>query len=363
MTARARHVFITGYPGLIAKPLLRKMLASDDQLIVTALVEPSRIDVAETELVRLGGLLGGGGDRRVRLISGDVTAMDLGLSGDEHRRLIGSVTEIFHLAAVHHLGVDRSTAERINVGGTQGVLDFASEVKGLERLVHFSSAFVCGKRSGVIEEDELEHGTGFRNPYEATKHQAEARVRAAAARMPVTIIRPSAVIGDSRTGEIERFEGVYSFLILLAASPAAIPIPLPGEGTAPLNLVPIDYLVDAVHAIAAQAETIGKTFHLVDPNPLSTRAVYELVARRAGRKAPRVHVAPQLTKALLRIPGLERWASTTHQAVDYLNHMAFFRSINTSEALEGTGIRCPRFESYADTLIEHVRRSMGALGS
>lgn len=349
-----RHAFVTGYPGFIARRLVRKLLAADDQLSISALVLASEKAAAEAEVMRLGPGLGASG--RVRLLVGDVSAMDVGLSGEEYRRLVDEITEIHHLAAVQQIGVARAVAERVNVGGTQNVLDLARSIRRLERLVHFSSAFVSGRRSGVVREEELEHGLGFRNPYEATKHQAERLVRAAADKLPITIVRPSTVVGDSRTGEIDHVDGVYSFILVLASSPAAIPIPLPGEGSAPLNLVPVDYVVDAVHAISAQPETIGKTFHIVDPNPQSARGVYALVAERAQKKVPSFTVSANLTKALLRIPGLERIAPASHQIVDYLNHFALWSSANTLDALEGTGIRCPRFETYVDSLVGFARR-------
>ncbi|MFO0724996.1 MAG: SDR family oxidoreductase [Myxococcota bacterium] len=344
-----RHALVTGYPGMIARRLVKKLLGTDDQLFITALIEASEAERAEAELLRIGA-----GDR-LRVMTGDVTAMDLGLSGGEYRKLLDQTTEVYHLAALQRLGVDRALADRVNVRGTQNVLDFAGSLRHLERMVHFSSAFVSGSRVGVIREEELEHGSGFRNPYEATKYQAELRVREAQKRLPITIVRPSAVVGDSRTGEIDRMEGVYQFLILIAASPAAFPIPLPGAGSAPLHLVPVDFVVDAVHAIASMAETIGKTYHIVDPSPWSARGVYELVAERSGRRAPRYSVSPNLTKALLRIPGLERFAPLSHQVVDYLNQLAFYAPANTLDALEGTGIRCPRLESYIDNLIAYVR--------
>jgi len=347
-----RHALVTGYPGMIARRLVKKLLATDDQLRITALIEASEKERAEAEVLRIDA-----GDR-LRLMTGDVTAMDLGLSGTEYRKAVDQTTEIYHLAALQRLGVERALAERVNVRGTQTVIDFASSLRHLERFVHFSSAFVSGSRVGLIREEELEHGAGFRNSYEATKYQAELRVREAQKRLPITIVRPSAVVGDSRTGEIDRLDGVYQFLILIAASPAAFPLPLPGAGSAPLHLVPVDFVVDAVHAITAQPDTIGKTFHVVDPSPWSSRGVYELVAERSGRRAPRYSVSPNLTKAFLRIPGLERFAPLSHQVVDYLNQLAFYAPANTLDALEGTGIRCPRLESYIDNLIAFVRQTM-----
>jgi nucleoside-diphosphate-sugar epimerase len=346
-----RSVLVTGYPGFIARRLVRKLLATDDRATITALVEAAQLDAAEADRARVDA------GERLRVVTGDVTAMDLGLSGDEVRQVVATTTEVHHLAAVQRLGVDRGTAERVNVGGTRNVLALAGEMQHLERLVHFSSAFVSGLRTGVIREEDLEHDAGFHNAYEATKYQAELLVRQASKRLPITVIRPSAVVGDSRTGEVDRLEGVYHFLIFIAASPAAIPVPLPGDGSAPLNLVPVDYVVDAVQAIAAEPSTIGKTFHVVDPNPWSVRHVYALVAERAGRRAPGLSVPQNLTKALLRIPGLERLAPVGHQVVDYLNQLAFYTSPNVTEVLDGTGIRCPRFESYVDALVAYAKRT------
>lgn len=348
-----RHALVTGFPGFIARRLTRKLLAADDALTLTLVTEPSQKAVAEQELVHLAAAAGAEG--RAQIVTGDVTWMDLGLSGAEFRGLTERTTEIYHLAAVHTAGGDKDLVNAVNVQGTSNVLALARVMKGLDRFVHFSSAYVSGDRTGVILEEELEEGQGFHNAYEASKHRAEVLVRRAADRLPVTIIRPAGVVGDSRTGEIDRFDSVYHIGMLLAASPVAVTIPLPGDGNAPLNLVPVDYLVDAVHAIATSPSTIGKTYHVVDPNPISSRGVYEAIAARSGRKLPRYHVSPNLAKVLLRFPGLERFAAVSHQAIDYLNHMAFYNSRNTVEALEGTGIRCPQFEEYVDALMRYVR--------
>lgn len=353
----SRHALVTGFPGFISRRLVRKLLATDDDLRMTLVSEPSQQALGEEELQHLEATVHAGGPirERVKLMTGDVTWMDLGLSGAEFRALVSDVTEIYHLAAVHSLGGDKDLVTAVNVQGTSNVLALARAMKQLDRFVHFSSAYVSGDRTGVILEEELECGQNFHNVYEASKHRAELLVRRAADRLPVTIIRPAGVVGDSRTGEIDRFDSVYHIGMLLAASPVATTIPLPGAGRAPLNLVPVDYLIDAVHAIAVEPSTVGRTFHVVDPNPLSSRGVYEAIAARTGRKLPKYQMSPNLTKALLRIPGLERFAAVSHQAIDYLNHMAFYNSRNTMDALEGTGIQCPQFEEYVDNLMRYVR--------
>ena len=352
-----RHALITGFPGFIARRLVKKLLTADDELSMTALVEAHQMAAAEQALADLSEHSTGDLPltSRVTLLIGDITAMDAGLSGSEFRSLTECVTEVYHLAALRAVDTDQPRAEAVNVHGTQNVLGIAKAARQLQRFIHFSSAYVSGDRQGVIMEDELELGQSFRNAYEATKYRAEVIVRRASGRLPTTIIRPSGVVGDSRTGEVDRFDSVYNLGMLLVASPVAVPVPLAGEGRAPLNLVPVDYVVDASHAIASDPTSIGQTFHVVDPNPLPARRVYEAIAARAGRKLPRYRVPPNLTKALLRFPGLERFAHVSHQAIDYLNSMVFYNSRNTLRVLEGTGIECPDFETYVETLMQYVR--------
>ncbi|MCB9655960.1 MAG: SDR family oxidoreductase [Deltaproteobacteria bacterium] len=351
---REPHAFVTGYPGFIARRLVRKLLLANDALTMTVLIEAKEQARAEETLSQLA--FHSGIDRtRIAPVVGDITAMDLGLSGLEFRAITEKATEIYHLAALHTLDADRTAADAVNVRGTANVLSFARAVAHLDRFVHFSSAYVSGDRRGVIMEHELEAGQSFRNAYEATKYHAEVLVRRAQQSLPTIVIRPAGVVGDSRTGEIDRFDSVYHIGMLLAGSPAAFPVPIAGEGCAPLNMIPVDYLIDAVHAIVQRPASIGRTFQVVDPNALSSRMVYEIIADRSGRKPPRYRVSPNLTKALLRIPGLERFAAVSHQAIDYLNHMAFYNSRNTMDVLEGTGIRCPHFEDYVDNLMQYVR--------
>ena len=181
------------------------------------------------------------------------------------------------------------------------------------------------------------------------------RVRKAKERLPISVYRPSIVVGDSKTGEISRFDGPYFMGLLLASSPVSVPLPLPGKGIGPLNMVPVDYVVDAIYHLSLHPRAEGRTFHLVDPNPLSARKVYELIAARAGRKPPRISVSAGLAKTLLRIPGLEKVSRAHRQAIDYVNTLAIYNNDNTEKLLWGSPIVCPPFESYLDNLMEYVR--------
>jgi thioester reductase-like protein len=204
-------------------------------------------------------------------------------------------------------------------------------------------------------EDELSMGQRFHNAYEESKFQAEILVRRAQVDLPATIYRPSIVVGDSRTGEIDRFEGPYAMAILLVASPVSVPLPLPGDAVAPLNVVPVDFVVDSAIAISRNPAGAGRTVHVVDPAPLSARRVYEMIAARTGRKIPPVSMPARAFQALLQLPGLERVSRVHRLAIEYVNHLAIYNCRNLLELLEGTGVQCPPITSYLDRLIEFVQ--------
>ncbi len=343
-------VFVTGYPGFIGKRLVRRLVEEGRRrkARLVLLVQPRFARDAAAELEALGAA-----DHEV--IEGDVVQMHLGLSGAEFKRLRSEVTEIWHLAAIAYVGAERELLKRVNVEGTRNVVELARTSPGLARLNHFSTTLVSGNRVGVILEDELEMGQRFHNAYEETKYKAELIVRNAQAELPVTIYRPSIVVGDSRTGEIDRFEGPYYLAILLVTSPLAVPLPLPGNGVAPLNVVPVDFVVEAALSLSRNPAAVGKTVHVVDPSPLSARKVYEMIAERTHKRLPPVSLPHRAVQALLSLPILERLSRPQRAAIEYVNHLAMYNCSNLLTLLEGTGLRCPPITSYLDRLIEFVR--------
>jgi thioester reductase-like protein len=346
------HVhFVTGYPGFIGKRLVRRLVeeALRDASRLVLLVQPKNAKAARDDLGALGA-------ERAEVVEGDVEQMHLGLSGAEWKALARDVTDVWHLAARTRLSAGTSgELRRVNVEGTRNVLELARGARRLWRFNHFSTAYVSGERVGVILEDELAMGQRFHNPYEETKYQAELLVRRAQSELPATIYRPSIVVGDSRTGEIDRFEGPYALAILLVASPLAVPLPLPGDAVAPLNVVPVDFVVDAAISIGRNPAGAGKTVHLVDPAPLSARRVYEMIAAHAGKKLPPVSVPTRVFQALLQLPLLERLSRVHRPAIEYVNHLAIYNCRNLLDLLDGTGIRCPPITSYLDRLIAFVQ--------
>jgi thioester reductase-like protein len=346
-----RVTLVTGFPtSFLAVRMVRKILREEPQAALRCVVQEKFLGRAE-ELVEE---LEPSEVARVELLQGDVAAMDLGLSGAEFVALSREVDVIHHCASATYLGVDRDVAERLNVEGVREVLELAREAAHLERLVHWSSALVSGARRGIVLEEELEK-KGFRNVVEETRFRGERLVRAAMDKVPATVLRPSILVGDSHTGEIDRFEGPYLLVMLMLNAPVDLRVPLPGRGDVPLNLVPIDYVVDAGCAIARDPRSIGRTFHLVDPEPATAREVFERIARSAGRASPRGYVPANLATALLRTPGLERFAHVPRAFLEQLATEVVYDDRGAREILGEDGVRCPRFDTYADVMVDFVR--------
>jgi thioester reductase-like protein len=342
--------FVTGFPGFIGKRLLPALLDRDTDARVIALVQPDHETRARAELSRYGK----DAIERTSLFMGDITDMHLGLSSTEYRTLTDQITDVFHLAALYSHGSDARTLQQVNVDGTRNVLELALDSRHLRRFNHMSTTIVSGERVGVIAEDELDEGQKFRSAYERSKFEAEKLVQRLGNTLPITIYRPGIVVGDSRTGEIDRFDGPYYLAILLVTSPAVVPLPLPGSAVAPLNVVPVDFVVDAMLQIAQDSRSLGKTFHLVDPNPMAARKVYQWIATHTGRKLPPIRLNYRIADKLLKIPLLERLAREERAAIASVNHLAIYTSANTLELLDGSGIRCPPLTSYLERLIEYV---------
>src|SRR5215212_3567628 len=241
--------FFTGFPGFIGKRLVARLLADDPELRIAALVESNMVDRARSAAADLAG-----GDR-IEVLEGDIGDRKLGISKQDRDRLKSETTVAFHLAAIYNLAVPLKIAQRVNVDGTGNVLEFCAGCKQLSRLNYVSTAYVAGERHGVVYEHELILGQGFKNHYESTKFQAEVWVQEMLDRVPTTIYRPAIVVGDSKTGETQKFDGPYYMLrVISVAEQRHLPIPQFGRAEAPFNVVPVDFVVDALMAASAQPE-------------------------------------------------------------------------------------------------------------
>jgi thioester reductase-like protein len=339
-------VFFTGFPGFIGTRVVAALLRSDDELRVAALVEPKMTDRAREVAARLDG-------QRVEILTGDITDRRLGLDDDSYARLQGDVTIAYHLAAIYDLAVPLEVAQRVNVDGTGNVLDLCSGCERLERLNYVSTAYVAGDRTGVVYEHELAFGQKFKNHYESTKFQAELWVRDAMDDVPVTIYRPAIVVGDSGTGETQKFDGPYYILRTISRSMRmGGRIPQFGASAAPFNVVPVDFVVDALTAAASDPATAGETLHLVDPEPISALELTRTLSREYAGREPSYKLPPKAIELSLKSKAVRKaFSGAPPESIVYLNHPVRFDTRRASDLLARHGLHCPRFEEYVGPVV------------
>jgi thioester reductase-like protein len=345
-----RTHFITGFPGFIGRRLVARLLADDAEARVVALVEERMLQAARECAGRIAA-------DRIEIIAGDITDRRLGLGDAAYERLAADVRVVHHLAAIYNLAVPFEVAQRVNVEGTGNVLDLCLAAKGLERLAYVSTAYVAGLRTGVVYEHELVMGQGFKNHYESTKFQAEVWVHELMDRIPTTILRPAIVVGDSRTGETEKFDGPYYILRAISrAQRMNGPVLQFGRARSAFNVVPVDYVVAAIAAAADDPATLGQTLHLVDPDPLSTAELVELLAKEYAGKPPRGRIPPKLVERALKVkPFREFMDDTPAESIVYLNHPVVYDARRTVDLLAPHGLKPPRFPEYAPAMVRFFR--------
>lgn len=273
------------------------------------------------------------------------------------RSQLGDVTEVWHLAAVYDLAVPEAVARRVNVDGTAHVIEFARSRPRLERLQYVSTCYVSGDFPGCFPEDELDLGQSFLNHYEDTKFTAEVLVRRAMrAGLPATIYRPGIVVGDSRTGRTQKYDGPYFLATFLRRQPSVAVVPAVGPpDEVKVGLVPRDYVIDAIDALSVMEGAIGRTYAITDPNPPTAREVVETFAEHLGKRVVWVPLPLAPTRAVVgRVPGAERLLGLPAEALDYFASPTTYSTRNALADLAGTGVSCPPFSSYAGQLLDYM---------
>lgn len=346
-------VLMTGFPGFLGSALLPGILRRTDSTAI-CLVQSKFAALANhrvADLTSADPSLRG----RIELVEGDITQTGLGLPA----ATLTEVSEAWHLAAAYDLAVAREVAVRINVDGTRNVLNALEHCPKLTRLHYFSTCYVSGRYAGPFSEDDLEVGAPFNNFYEETKHLAEADVRwRMSAGMPATIYRPSIVVGDSRTGETQKFDGPYFIMQWLLRQPRRAILPVAGDPTMTrVNVVPRDFVIDAVNYLSGLSVSEGRTYNLADPRPLTVDEMTDVLARVTGRDLIKVRLPRKLAKAALaHVPGVYRLMRIPPEAVDYFAHPTFYLTDNCrADLADGPVVGPPPFASYVDRLVEFMR--------
>lgn len=347
-------LFITGFPGFIANRLLERLARRDCDFIL--LVQPVLVSHALEEIARLTQLNGrSAGD--FQIVEGDISEPRLALSDVDFDLVQQETTRVFHLAAVYDLAVPEDIAMRVNAGGTRNVVGLARSIRNLRQFHHVSTCYVAGKREGVILETELTHNAGYRNFYEESKYLAELEVESAKNELPVTIHRPAVVCGDSQTGETGKYDGVYYLIHYLLRWPGVLSLLNIGNHVVSLNLVPVNFVVEAMAALAFDDRAIGQTLQLADPAPLTTNQLFNAIAKSIDGHRSHLTAPAPWVRFFLMLPPSPRITGLPHHAVPYFFVKQIYDTSQAQELLAAHHIHCPPFASYVDNIVEFAKRN------
>ena len=345
--------FITGFPGFIANRLLERLARQDCDFIL--LVQPLLAAHALEEVQRIAQLCG----RNVadfQLVEGDISEPRLASSAADLALVQQRTTRVFHLAAVYDLAVPEEIAMRVNAGGTRNVVELARTIPHLRQFHHVSTCYVAGKREGVILETELRHDAGYRNYYEESKYLAELEVESAKKDLPVTIHRPAVVCGDSKTGETGKYDGVYYLIHYLLRWPSMLSTINIGNREVSLNLVPVDFVVDAMAALAFDERAIGKTLQLADPRPLTTSQLFNAIANSIDGHKSKITAPAKWVRFFLMLPPSPKITGLPHHAVPYFFLKQLYDTRQAQELLVTNGIHCQPFVTYVDRIVDFAKQ-------
>ncbi len=253
--------FLTGVTGFLGKQLASALLAEGEDLVVLArgrsVIEANR-RVQEALFARRNGSM----SPRVHVCLGSLEAPGLGLGPGDRDLILSRCEDFIHCGANVRFDLPLPMARAVNVGGTRGVLALARERErrgGLRRLHHVSTAFVAGNRTDLVGENELDARLGHKNSYEQSKFESETEVRRAFAELPITVYRPSIVVGNSSSGATSSFSAFYWPLKIFALGSWRT---CPGRANTPVDLVPVDYVVRAMLHLGRSTDSVGRSFHL-----------------------------------------------------------------------------------------------------
>ncbi len=344
-------VFMTGFPGFIAGRLVRELLdVYGPKSRYFFLVEPRFASDAEERCKEIASKHP---KFKWEVFAGDIRKADLGMNKKDLAKVKRSTTHVWHLAALYNLAAPQSLSYSINVDGTMHVLDLCAAMPKLQRLLYISTCYVAGERTGRVMEADLDVGQDHKNHYESTKCWAEKLVQHRSNEIPTVIFRPAIVVGDSKTGETAKGDGPYFVMRLLMRLPGFIPGVHFGPSTGKVNLVPVDFLIEAMAALAEREDALGKVYHLADPDPYTAAEIMVLLSKHTGHGKVRATLPRKAVIGLLKSRRMQRLLGIPRQAFAYFDIDVEFDTTNTTEALAESGVRCPRLPDYISKLVAY----------
>jgi len=357
--------FVTGATGFIGRHLVERLLAREGEIHV--LVRPGSTGKLDAMIERLGG------GERIHAVAGDLSEPWLGVDETTRAALRGTVDHFFHLAAIYDMTADETQNALLNVGGTQHAVDLANDL-GARIFHHASSIAVAGTYEGHFTEDMFDEGQKLPTPYHRTKFESEKLVRNRV-QGAWRVYRPAIVVGDSRTGEMDKIDGPYYFFKALQKARRALPqwFPLIGLEVGWTNIVPVDWVAAVMDHIAHAPGLDGQAFHLVNPRPQRAGDVLNTFARAGHAPQMVIRVDKRMTDVLpkgvlsyaMKLPALREmrrgFLADIGIPETVIEHMALvprFDGRDTQRALRGTGIEVPPLERYAEKLWDYWERNL-----
>ena len=366
------HYFVTGATGFIGKRLVKTLLARRGTTVSFLLRPESEGKVAA--LLDYWGLSGAAAAKRALPVFGDLTAKKLGVSAEDIKKLKGQVDHFYHLAAVYDLSADEASQVKVNIDGTRSAVEFAKAIDS-GHLHHVSSIAAAGLYEGVFREDMFDEAEGLEHPYFMTKHESEKIVRKEC-KIPWTVYRPALVVGDSHSGEMDKIDGPYYFFKLIQRMRQILPPWMPSIGLegGRINIVPVDFVVAALdHISHLSANQDKKCYHLVDPNGYRVGDVLDIFSKAAH--APKMNlfinaallgfVPKSVKKGLMALAPVRRVRAAVMKDLGvpddmftFINFPTRYDCRDTTAALKGSGIQCPKLPDYAWRLWDYWERHL-----
>ena len=358
--------FVTGGTGFLGRYLIGNLLKRKGTIHV--LVRKDSLKKFDALAKKMGW-----DSKRVLPVTGDMTAPKCGLTAAQIRNLTGKVQHFFHLAAIYDLTASAESQRAANIDGTQHALDLAAALK-VGCFHHTSSIAAAGLYPGVFREDMFEEAEGLDDPYLRTKHDSEGLVRAEK-RIKWRIYRPGMVVGHSQTGEMDKIDGPYYFFTFLKKLREMLPpwMPTLGIEGGRINVVPVDFVVDAMDHIAHKPKLDGHCFHLTDPEPMRVGEVLNTFARagHAPEMTMRIDarmfafVPGGIRMAVGNLPPVKRFIGMLlrdfkipKETLKFITYPTRFDNRETERALKGSGIRVPALDTYAWRLWDYWERHL-----
>ncbi len=366
--------FVTGASGFIGKRLVRKILEREGTVVYTlSRAAGVKGEKQRAALMAYWGQEPDAAHPRVIAVAGDLTQPELGISAADRKKLAGKVRHFFHLAAIYDLKASAEEQHAVNNEGTRNAVNFANAIRA-GCFHHVSSIAAAGLYEGVWREDMFDEAENLEHPYFATKHASEGIVRKECA-VPWRVYRPGMVVGDSRTGEMDKIDGPYYFFKLIQKLRKLLPpwMPTIGIEGGRINIVPVDFVVNAMDHIAHLDKGDGHAFHLTDPNPYRVGEVLNIFAQaaHAPRMEMRINAAlfgfiprgvkksiMSLTPARRMRHAIMKDLGLPEEMLQFVNYPTRFDSRHTEKALKGSGIACPDLKSYAAVLWDYWERHL-----